>query len=107
MPFLTDERSDSGREAVLCFVGDQLHAVKWRNWKLHFVWQEYMLDPPIKLTIPRAFNLYDDPRERHDIFLPSNTWVRRPVAEAMADFNTSLQQHPPIVPGTADPYEPA
>ena len=104
--FLTGERGESGRDHVLGFVGDELHAVKWRNWKLHFVWQEYMLDPPVRLTIPRAFNLFDDPRERHDIFLPSNTWLQRPVMARVAEFRASTERHPPISPGTADPYRP-
>ncbi len=106
VPFLTGERTESGRESVLCFVGDDLHAVKWRNWKLHLIWQEYMLDPPVKLSVPRAFNLYDDPRERHDIFLPANTWVRKPAMEVVADFQSSLASHPIITPGTPDPYCP-
>jgi arylsulfatase len=105
--FFTGERETSGRESVLCFVGDSLHAVKWRNWKLHLVWQEFMLDPAVQLGVPRAFNLYEDPRERHDVFLPSNTWVRRPVEQVIGAFNASLDEHPPIAPGTPDPYEPS
>ena len=104
--FFTGERDGSGRESILCFVGDALHAVKWRNWKMHFIWQEYMLDPPVPLTIPRVFNLYEDPRERHDIFLPSNTWTQRPVMAAVAEFNQSVEAHPLIAPGTPDPYHP-
>lgn len=106
-PFLTGESDRSAREHVLCFVGDALHAVKWRNWKLHFIWQEYMQDPPVQLTIPRAFNLFDDPRERHDIFLPSNTWVQRPAQAAIREFWATVEDHPLIAPGTPDPYSPA
>ena len=100
----TSERS--GRESILCFVTDRLHAVKWRNWKLHLIWQEYMLDPPVELTVPRAFNLYEDPKERHDVFLPSNTWVQRPCMAAVAQFWDSVKDHPLIPVGTPDPYEP-
>lgn len=106
LPFLTGETERSGREHVLCFVGDKLHAVKWRNWKLHYVWQEYMLDPPIELSIPRLFNLYDDPRERHDIFLPDNTWMTRPAQAAINEFQASTQLHPPIPPGSPDSFVP-
>jgi len=102
MPMLDGTTSESGRESILCFVGDQLHAVKWRNWKLHFIWQEYMLDPPVALTIPRAFNLYDDPGERHDVFLPSNTWLQRPCQQAIREFWATVDEHPLITPGTAD-----
>ena len=107
LPFLLGATTDSGRESILCFVGDRLHAVKWRNWKLHFVWQEYMLDPPIELTIPRAFNLYEDPGERHDVFLPSNTWLQRPCQAAIRDFWESVEEHPLIEPGTPDDQMPA
>ncbi len=105
-PLLLGESESSGRDSVLCFVGDRLHAVKWRNWKLHLIWQEYMLDPPVELGVPRAFNLFEDPGERHDVFLPSNTWVRRPCAAAMAEFWQSTERYPLIPPGTPDPYEP-
>lgn len=107
VPFLTGARETSGRESILCYVADRLHAIKWRNWKLHRIWQRYMLDPPVELSIPRAFNLYEDPRERHDIFLPDNTWLQRPTMAAVAAFNATLVDHPPIPPGTPDPYRPA
>ncbi|NNC79051.1 MAG: arylsulfatase [Acidimicrobiales bacterium] len=106
VPFLTGTSSKSGRESVLCFVGDKLHAVKWRDWKLHLIWQEYMLDPAVQLGVPRLFNLLEDPRERNDVFLPWNTWVRRPVLAAMADFWDSTEEHPLIATGTSDPYAP-
>ncbi len=104
--FWTGERATSGRDHVLGFVGDALHAVKWRHWKLHFIWQEYMLDPPVTLTIPRAFDLHEDPRERRDVFLPGNTWVQRPVMARVAEFWASTEHHPLIAPGTPDPYRP-
>jgi arylsulfatase A-like enzyme len=105
-PLFTGESSASGRESILCFVGDVMHAVKWRNWKLHYVWQEYMTDPPQPLPVPRAFNLLEDPRERHDVFLPSNTWLMRPVQHAIQAYVSSLEQFPLIAPGTPDPYTP-
>lgn len=106
VPFFVGDTASSGREHVLCFVTDKLHAVKWRHWKLHFIWQEFMLDPAIQLGVPRAFNLYDDPGERHDVFLPANTWLQRPAQAAIKEFNESLVAHPAIAPGTADPYLP-
>lgn len=102
LPFLDGTTDESSRESILCFVRDKLHAVKWRNWKLHFVWQEYMLDPAIELGVPRAFNLYEDPRERHDVFLPSNTWLQRPCQAAINDFWAGVEEHPLIEPGTPD-----
>ena len=28
-------------------MADRLSAVKWRNWKMHLIWQENMYDPPL------------------------------------------------------------
>ena len=105
--FFAGERSHSGREGFPVYVGERLHAVKWRHWKMHFVWQEYMYDLPRQLPLPRLHNLLDDPRERHDVFLPANTWVRVPVARLLDAWHASLHAHPPIAPGSPDPYRPA
>ncbi len=106
VPFLTGQQDQSGREHVLCFVSDKLHAVKWRHWKLHLIWQEYMLDPAIELGVPRLFNLYEDPRERHDVFLPDNSWALQPVMRHVEEFRASTEAFPPIPVGTPDPYLP-
>jgi arylsulfatase len=103
--FLLGKQEKSNREGFPCYVGDVLHAVKWRNWKVHFVWQEYMFDPPQKLPNPRVHNLIEDPRERNPIG-PMNTWVYHPAFKIADDFQASLKKEPPIPPGTADPYMP-
>ena len=77
--FLLGKKEKSNREGFPCYVGDSLHAVKWRNWKLHFVWQEYMWDAPQPLSNPRLFNLIEDPRkfvQRMDI--AGNQFGERP-----------------------------
>ncbi|MCS6852049.1 MAG: arylsulfatase [Gemmataceae bacterium] len=103
--FLLGKQDKSNREGFPCYVGDVLHAVKWRNWKLHFVWQEYMFDPPQRLPNLRLHNLIEDPRERHGIDWTS-TWVYTPMMRIVADFEASLKKEPPIPPGTPDPYVP-
>lgn len=103
--FLCGECKASGREGFPVYVGEKLHAVKWRHWKMHFIWQEYMYDAPLTLSIPRLFNLLEDPRERHDVFLPSNTWVKVPVSELLDPWFASLAKNPPIPAGTRDPEE--
>lgn len=104
--FLTGKQVQSGREGFPVYVGENLHAVKWRNWKMHMIWQEYMYDPPQTLPIPRLYNLLEDPRERHDVFLPGNTWVKVPVLKLLGRWQESLAKYPPIAPGTPDPYSP-
>ena len=104
--FLFGRREKSGREGFPCYVADVLHAVKWRNWKLHFVWQEYKYDPPQKLPLPRVHYLIDDPRERYNVG-PMNTWVYVPINKIKDEFEASLRREPPIPVGTPDPYRPA
>jgi arylsulfatase len=103
--FLLDKQPKSNREGFPCYVADTLQAVKWRHWKVHFVWQEYMFDPPQRLPNPRMHNLIEDPRERTSV-APMNTWVWHPAFKIVSDFEASLKKEPPIPPGTADPYPP-
>jgi hypothetical protein len=41
----------------------ETYAIKWRHYKVHFVWQVRKDDPPQKLAIPRPMDLYDNPQE--------------------------------------------
>ena len=104
--FFLGKKEKSNREGFPCYVADSLHAVKWRHWKVHFVWQEYMFDPPQRLQNPRMHNLIEDPRERTSV-APLNTWVWHPAFKIVDDFQASLKKELPIAPGTPDPYVPA
>ena len=103
--FFLGQQEKSSREGFPCYVADTMHAVKWRNWKGHFVWQEYKYDPPERLPIVQLFNLIQDPKERTNV-QSENSWVLYPVMKIVNDFQESLKTEPPIPPGTADPYQP-
>jgi arylsulfatase len=103
--FLFGKQEKSNREGFPCYVGDVLHAVKWRNWKVHYVWQEYMFDPPQNLPNPRVINLITDPKERH-VGGTFDTWIYHPVMKIVNDFQASLKVEPPIAVGTPDPFVP-
>jgi arylsulfatase A-like enzyme len=103
--FFFGKQEKSNREGFPCYVGDVLHAVKWRNWKVHFVWQEYMFDPPQPLPNPRVINLIEDPKERH-VGGTFDTWVYHPVNKIVNDFQNSLKAEPPVPVGAPDPYVP-
>jgi arylsulfatase len=104
--FLLGKQTKSNREGFPVYVADVLYAVKWRNWKLHYVWQEYMFDPPQTLPNLRLFNLLEDPKERHSV-TSMNTWVYSPTMKIVNEFQASLKREPPIPTGTPDPYVPA
>lgn len=94
------------REGFVAYVSDTIHAVKWRNWKMHLVWQVNMYDPPLKLPVPKIINLLADLKEERDV-RAHNSWVSHPMTKLLADLEESLKKHPPIAKGTRDPYLPA
>ena len=95
----------SARGGILVFCADRLQAVKWRNYKLHFYQQDTMMSPPVKLAVPRLFNLYTNPREEDDK-IAHDSWVVGPILKMVAAFEQSTKEHPLIPMGTPDPYTP-
>jgi arylsulfatase len=105
--FLLAKSEQSSREGFPVFVADRLEAVKWRNWKMVFYDDERdWWTPPTKLGVPKLFDLITDPKEEYPEASHRNTWVAGPAMEIVAEFEKSLKQHPPIPPGTPDPYRP-
>jgi hypothetical protein len=82
---------------------DGVRAVKWRDWKLHYAWQ----DEPTLPAQPemRLFNLRSDPKEETDI-KDLNPWAFSILGKVVDDFNATLERYPPIPLGTPDPYKP-
>jgi arylsulfatase len=108
-PFLLGRRNGSGREGFPIYRAEDLYAVKWRNWKVHYYWKERMDSAPERLDIPRTFNLYVSPQERADEGLNTtmqNRWVLAAVQKHLAPFRESLRKYPPIPTGAPDSYVP-
>ncbi|MGF1905031.1 sulfatase-like hydrolase/transferase [Aliivibrio salmonicida] len=115
MPFFEGKRDDSGREGFPVYFASpgsdkaDLYAIKWRNWKLHLIWQDSMMDEAKKLGMPKLYNLYDNPQEFWDEGGPTlleNTWALKPMFKLAKDFQASLDKYPPIKAGALDPYVP-
>ena len=105
--FLLGKSERSARDGFPVFVADRLEAVKWRNWKVAFYDEERdWWTPPQKLGVPKAFNLYQDPKEEFPVTGVLNSWNARFAMKIVTDFEASLKQFPPIAPGTPDPYTP-
>jgi arylsulfatase len=96
----------SAREGILIWVADRLQAVKWRNYKLHFFQQDTLMAPPVKLAVPRLFNLYANPREEDDK-VAHDSWVVGPMLRMVGEFEESVKKFPLIKMGTPEPYAPA
>jgi hypothetical protein len=79
--------------------------VKWRNWKMHLVWETEPNAGPNHLESPYLFNLVQDPKEETDVHTMAS-WARTPMRRMIHELQQSLKAHPPIPPGAPDEYEP-
>ena len=105
LDFFMGKQEKSNREGFVYYIKDELRAVKWREWKLHLVWEPEVNDGAIKLEAPYLFNLIQDPKEETNVMMDNN-WVRNVTMRMVHEFRQSMKDFPPVPPGTPDPYEP-
>jgi arylsulfatase A-like enzyme len=105
LDFFLGKQENSNREGFAAYVANRLTAVKWRNWKMHLIWQVNMYDPPVTLAEPKVINLLADLKEERDVGAKAS-WVGVPMTKILIDFEKSLKKYPPITTGTPDPYVP-
>lgn len=102
--FFKGARAKSNRDSFPIFMGTQVRAVKWRDWKLHYAWQD---EPTVPAEpIMKLFNLRSDPKEETDI-KDLHPWAPGVLGKVVDDFNATLKQYPLIPLGTPDPYTPS
>ena len=113
MAFFTGKTDTSAREGFPAYNGDQIHAYKWRNFKVKFVRQDSMFDPIVTLNFPRVYNLLRDPKELYGLYGGMNetgtenaTWVLPAVTKQVLAHKMTLAKEPPIKVGTPEPYTP-
>jgi len=105
--FLRGERKASGREGFPVFVGSDFYALKWHDWKVHYIWQPGKYAPKeVYSTVPRIVNLLSDPRETRSVGEPFNSWLQYAMAATMGRFMASVAAHPNIPPGAPDDFVP-
>jgi arylsulfatase len=103
--FLLGSKQESGREGFVVYMGNDVFGVKWRDWKLHFKEQTGWNGALREYTMPRVYNLMNDPQERDNVVFP-HTWVPKAALPQLEEHVLSLRKYPPIKAGQADPYEP-
>ncbi len=103
--FFQGKQKKSGREGVIVYMGNDIFGVKWRNWKVNFKELDTVFSETVTYGMPRVYNLLRDPQERENVLFP-NTWVPKAALAQLGEHAASLKAHPPIKPGTLDPYMP-
>ncbi len=103
--FLLGKQEESGRDGFIVYMGNDVFGVKWRDWKLHFKEQTGWNGVLREYTMPRLYNLMNDPQERDNVLFP-HTWVPKAALPQLEEHVKSLKEYPPIPTGAPDPYEP-
>ena len=105
LPFLKGETQASAREGFVYFIKNEMRAAKWRDWKMHFVWEKEPNEGANHLETPYLFNLVQDPKEETDVS-STQGWVRGPIRKMINAFQATLKDTPPIPPGAPDDFLP-
>jgi arylsulfatase len=106
--FLLGRSEKSNREGFAIFVGETLYGAKWRNWKVHLVWQETKFGTQQAFsTVPKVVDLITDPREERNVVEPYNTWVQYPGMKILVEFQQSMAKYPNVPLGAPDSYRPS
>ena len=104
LPFFEGKTAKSARDSVIFYANTQLRAVKWHDWKLHYVFQPEASAPPVP-PLMRLFNLLSDPREDSDV-KDANPWAQSVMDRIVADFEKSTERYPHVPQNAPDPYLP-
>lgn len=103
--FLLGQTEKSGRDGFVVYMGNDIFAVKWGDWKLHFKEQNGWDGVLREYTMPRVYNLINDPLELDNVLFP-HTWVLKAGLPQLEEHAASLKEYPPISTGALDPYTP-
>jgi arylsulfatase len=102
LSFLKGE-TDSNREEIFYYSGTKLQAVRYRDWKAHFVVQNHGWGGPSEeLNAPLLFNLRRDPYEKtaeesgmYTKWMGKKMWAFGPAKTLVMKHLETLQAFPP------------
>ena len=102
--FFLGRRESSGRESVILFSGEDLRAVKWRQFKVYFQGEgtapgEQKID---QLWAPEIYNTVVDPKEANNIGV-NRLWVMYPVFKTLMPFAYSIDKYGIVEAGGEKP----
>lgn len=106
-PFLLGEQTTSNREACMVWLNEELHAIKWKDFKINFKRQQHFHDPELPLGFARITHLMEDPKERE----PVNQryvrwWVMQHAHRVVREFNKSTEREQLIPNGSPIDFVP-
>ncbi|WP_300455593.1 sulfatase-like hydrolase/transferase [Desulfobacula sp.] len=106
--FLLGKQDNSNREAFLTFIGDEIVAVRWRQFRLYP--NQFVSGPGNPSmpgtgggriegnSLPATFNIEQDPREENNM-LALGGWIFPHYMKAIGEYKKTLEKYPN--PGSA------
>jgi arylsulfatase A-like enzyme len=101
--FILGKQAKSNRESLISFIGEDIAAVRWHQFRLYP--KEFVLttgNPPMTGLagrraegngFPAIFNIEADPREEVNI-LGTSAWVVGPYLRVIGEYMKTLEKHP-------------
>ena len=101
--FITGKQEKSNRESLITFIGDEVGAVRWRQYRIYP--KEFTMttgNPPMTGLagrraegngFPAIFNIEADPREEVNI-VGTSGWVIGPYLKLIGGYQKSLEKYP-------------
>jgi arylsulfatase len=100
-PFFLGKQETSNRESCIVWLKDELHAVKWKDFKINFKRQQHFHDPELPLGFARITHLQEDPKEREAVNQRYvRWWVMQHAHRIVRDFEESTKKEELIPPGS-------
>jgi arylsulfatase A-like enzyme len=102
LPYLTGESEDSERHAFFYYGEHELFALRYQNWKIHFlIKDDWFAGQSMKPTVPRPVNLRVDPFEQHmdapgyAIYAGEKLWTIMPAGYILKLHAETFREFPP------------
>ena len=97
---------NSDREDCIVWLNEELHAVKWKDFKINFKRQQHFHDPELRLGFARITHLKDDPKEREAVNQRYVRWWVMQHAHRIVGFRGQHQEEPTDSVGSALDFVP-
>jgi arylsulfatase len=101
--FFTGKQAKSNRESLLTFIGEEVAAVRWRQYRIYPKQFMGSAGNPSMYGVggyraegtgfPAIFNIERDPREEVNI-VGTSAWVIAPYLRVIGEYQKSLEKYP-------------
>jgi arylsulfatase A-like enzyme len=106
-PFFLGKQEHSNRDHCMVWLKDELHAVKWKDFKINFKRQQHFHDPELPLGFARITHLMEDPKEREAVSQRYvRWWVMQHAQRVIREFEDSTKKEQLIPPGSPIDFVP-